>query len=206
MRESPTASTGMEERDRLALSQQIEQAVSRLGQHTVTALIDHPLVLVSAIEAAAKTIARAGGPTPVERFGSKAAEPMSRDDAKRRLDRRTRSIEPGLLIGATEVAAVLGVGSRQAVHARRERGELLGFQNGRRDILYPSEQFDARGRVLPGLAEVLAVFDGEAFEAWAWLSTPSAALDEDRPLDRLWHEQVEEVVTAATGFCQGDFG
>jgi len=200
------ASTRLEEQDRRALGQQIEQAVSRLGQQTVSALIDHPLVLDSAIEAAARTISHVSGATPVEHFGSKAAEPLSYDDAMGRLDSRSKPIESDVLLGANEVATVLGVGSRQAVHARRERGQLLGFQNARRAVLYPREQFDVRGRVVPGLAEVLAVFDGDAFEAWTWLSTPSAALNGVRPLDQLWDEEIEAVVCAAMGYRQGDFG
>lgn len=170
-------------------------------------MIDHRLVLDSAIETAAKTIERVDGDVrAVERFGSRAAEPLPALEATRRLDVRTRAIDPEGLIGAAEVAALLGVGSRQAVHARRERGQLLGFRNGRRDVHFPREPFDERGRVAPGLAAVLALFDGDAFEAWTWLSTASSALDEARPLDRLRGGDIDAVIAAATGYLQGDFG
>ena len=146
-----------------------------------------------------------------QRLGTPAAEPLSAADGEAWVQGRTihrPATDDEDLLGAAAVADLVDV-SVQAVHARRARGALIGFRHGRRDVWFPRAQFDERGRTVPGLAEVLAVFDGDGYAAWCWLTAPSLALDEDRPLDRLWRagrSAVPEVVAAAHGPLQGDFG
>lgn len=196
-----------EDRDRRMLERRIGQAVSRLDDRARQALLNEPDVLYTVLDATAKRLGEARRSTP-ERLGSRGGdETLSPADARAWVEARTiaRPFDDEL-VGTGDVATLLGLGSRQAVHGRRARGALVGFVNGRRDVLFPRTQFDERGRVVPGIAEVLSVFDGEAYEAWSWLNAPSAALDGDRPLERLRRGETEAVVAAARGYLQVDFG
>jgi hypothetical protein len=57
---------------------------------------------------------------------------------------------------AKKTMELLGVSTRQALGERRRKGQLLGLPVGERRILYPRWQFDANGKLLSGLDEVLA--------------------------------------------------
>lgn len=95
-----------------------------------------------------------------------------------------------------QVASHLGL-SRQAVDKRRKAGKLLGLTMGRRGFLYPSWQFARRG-VLPGWETILREL--AAHDPWAqviFMLSPSDRLSEQRPLDVLRHERVDEVKEAA---------
>ena len=186
----------------------VERAVDRLDPAARSTLIAHPEALDRALRLVTST---PEAEDDAERLGEPAAAPLSAADGDAWLRARTvhRPIgDDEHLLGAAAVADLVDV-SVQAVHARRARGALIGFRHGRRDVWFPRDQFDGRGRTAPGLAEVLAVFDGDGYAAWCWLTAPSLALDEDRPLDRLWRagrSAVPEVVAAARGHLQGDFG
>lgn len=196
-----------DDRDRQVLEQRIGQAVSRLDDRARRALLNEPDAIYTVLDATARRLSEKGRVAP-ERLGSRADdETLSPADARAWIEARTivRPVDDEL-VGAGDVATLLGLGSRQAVHGRRARGALVGFVNGRRDVLFPRAQFDERGRVVPGLADVLAVFDGEAYEAWSWLTASSAALDDDVPLERLRSGDIEIVIAAARGHLQGDFG
>src|SRR5829696_10288282 len=52
------------------------------------------------------------------------------------------------------LAMKLGVEPRR-LDVRRRAGELLGVRAGSDDYLYPTFQFDAGGRTLPGVARVI---------------------------------------------------
>ena len=170
-----------------------------------------PELVDEAIGALARRVDAEGRDAPGSsrpyRLGTPASAPLSVADGEAWVEARTTRrplAENEDCAGAREVAELAGI-SRQAVQARRMRGTLIGFFHGRRDALYPREQFDGRGRILPSLGEVLEVFDGDGRQAWSWLTRPCAALDDARPLDRLRDDAVEEVVAAARGHLQGDF-
>lgn len=194
-----------EERGRRTLSEHIERSLNRLDQQALTTLLENPDRLDAALDAAVQRTLE--GKRVPERLGSAPGERLSERESREWVAARTRRrpLEDECL-GVTEVAELLGLGSRQAVHGRRARGTLIGFVNGRRDVLFPRAQFDERGRVPAGLDAVLAVFDGDGWEAWTWLTTPTVALDEARPLERLRKGDTALVVAAARGHLQGDFG
>ena len=70
--------------------------------------------------------------------------------------------------------------------------------------LFPTAQPDDEGRVLGGIEEVLALLP-DARWAWQWLNEPSAALDDDAPLERLRQGDRATIVAAAHGVAQGGF-
>lgn len=98
----------------------------------------------------------------------------------------------GPLIAADQVAELLGVGSRQAVHDRARRGGLLALRRGSRQVRFPAFQFleqpgSTTRTVLPGLGQVLAVFADAGIDTWtvaSWLCTPSPLLGARTPA--LW--------------------
>ena len=112
-------------------------------------------------------------------------------------------------VGATALARQLGLASRQTVYDRAARGELIGFDIAGKHR-FPLAQFDERGSVLPGIAEVLKTLGavGDAYAAWGWLTRPNTALDGATPIGRLRGadpERVAEVTAAAAAELDGAY-
>ena len=103
------------------------------------------------------------------------------------------------IIGVSEAAARLGV-SRTTVYDWVARGTLLAWKSTRRGLSIPSAQILGRGKVVPGLAEVVeAVGDPEL--TWAFLTRDWPFADAAAaPLELLRAGRVEEVLGAAPGF------
>lgn len=95
----------------------------------------------------------------------------------------------GPMLGAEQVASLLGVGTRQAVHDRARRGSLLALRRGSRQVRFPAFQLvDRPGSttktVLPELGRVLGVFAGAGVDAWtvaSWFCTPAPLLESRTP-------------------------
>ncbi|MEJ7583208.1 MAG: hypothetical protein WKF43_03795 [Acidimicrobiales bacterium] len=103
----------------------------------------------------------------------------------------------GPFLRSEGVQARLGI-SRQAVAAKSGRRRLLRTITADGEHLYPMWQFD-RGGLVPGLAEILALFPEPALDGWtlaAWLRTPDPELDEP-PLDALTRGDVDRVRAVA---------
>lgn len=90
----------------------------------------------------------------------------------------------GPLLGASEVADLLGVGTRQAVHDRARRGGLLALHRGSRQVRFPAFQLidrpgSATKIVMPGLRGILSAFAAAGVDPWtvaSWFSTPAELL------------------------------
>ncbi|MDV2981619.1 UNVERIFIED_CONTAM: hypothetical protein Q9R71_31040 [Actinomycetes bacterium ARC8] len=70
--------------------------------------------------------------------------------------------------------------TRQALEKRIAAGKLLACVTSDRVRLYPVWQFTDSGKLLPGLAEVLAALRQGTVDGWtiaAWLTTPVEELD-----------------------------
>ncbi len=103
----------------------------------------------------------------------------------------------GPFLRSAGVQARLGI-SRQAVAAKAARRRLLRTITADGEHLYPLWQFDGGG-IVPGLAEVLAMFPERAVDGWTlagWLRTPDPDLDE-APLDALSRGEVARVRAVA---------
>lgn len=95
----------------------------------------------------------------------------------------------GRMLGAGELAQLLGIGTRQAVHDRARRGGLLALRRGSRQVRFPAFQLTDRPGsvtqvVLPGLAAILKVFDAADVDPWtvaSWFCTPSELLEAMTP-------------------------
>ncbi len=103
----------------------------------------------------------------------------------------------GGAVGPAALAGTAGV-SRQTVDAWRKAGRLLALDRGKRGWAFPAWQA-AEGRILPGLAEVLAVLT--ASDAWSKLVfflTPDPRLGGERPLDLLRRGETTRVLELAS--------
>ena len=99
-----------------------------------------------------------------------------------------------------QAAQLLGV-SRQAVDERRRRGVLLGCRTADGYWVFPAIQFDDRGHVRPGAAELvgrLANADADGWTQAAWTATPLDRLDGLSPVEYAQQEGgVNESLAAA---------
>lgn len=103
------------------------------------------------------------------------------------------------MIGVSEAAKRLEV-SRTTVYDWVEKKTLLGWKSTKRGLTIPAEQILGRGKVVPGMAQVLEIID-ESELAWAFLSEEwPFADDAARPIDMLKAGDVEKVVDAAPSF------
>lgn len=91
--------------------------------------------------------------------------------------------------------------SRQRLDTRVREGTLLMCLTSDRQRVYPVWQFDIKGGVLPGIAEVIEVFRGVGLEpGWAvakWLNVPNPDLGDSKASALLAAGEVEAVVNAA---------
>ena len=85
------------------------------------------------------------------------------------------------MLSSNEVAARLGLKSRQSVHDWLRKGKIVGWQTARRGYMFPARQLDERNRPIESLGDIVALFEG-AYAAWFWLTTPRNALDGEEPL------------------------
>lgn len=103
------------------------------------------------------------------------------------------------LIGVSEAAARLEV-SRTTVYDWVARTILLGWKSTKRGLTIPAEQILGPGKVVAGIAQVLAIIDDPEL-AWTFLSEEWPFADDvARPIDKLKAGHIEDVVNAAPGF------
>lgn len=109
--------------------------------------------------------------------------------------RKTRLLadDPEML-NAAAFAALLGL-SRQALHEKRKRGEVLGLAQAKRDYWFPEYQIDEHGRILPGLSKVLSAFDKDPWPAHRFLTSPHDGLDGATGREALAAGRVDDILT-----------
>lgn len=90
--------------------------------------------------------------------------------------------------------------ARSTLHDWQKRGEVVALLVGARKHAYPLEQF-VDGRPVEGLARVVAVAPSPR-SAWLWLVQPSPLLGNQRPIDLLKRDRIDDVVEAARTIYQ----
>ena len=84
--------------------------------------------------------------------------------------------------------------SKQAVEQRRKRNTVLALPTSDKRWIYPTWQFRDH-EVMPGLADVLNVFEGQpAWSVATWLTTPSSELNGKTAVERLTDDPDSEDV------------
>lgn len=116
-----------------------------------------------------------------------------------------RNAEGGGL-SAVEFAERLGVGSAETIRLYRLSGKIFAWEKGERNFRYPAWQI-YRGRMLPGLSDVLAALAAKWLPPLSIVSFfiyPSDELGGKSPLKLLRERRVEEVIGYARRY--GEIG
>jgi hypothetical protein len=129
-----------------------------------------------------------------------ATEPSARAAARlvnrRRVRRSSAGPSEATVDTAEAVRLIRSIHDRKGVDRRRQRGQLLGWRDGRR-IQHPAWQFDERrGDTRPGLDRVLAALREVAPDpqaAHALMTAPRADLEGATLADLFARERVELV-------------
>lgn len=124
--------------------------------------------------------------------------------AKKEIARRTMPIKEENLLTSDELAARVGLKTRQSVHDWLRKGKIVGWRGAKRGYVFPKGQLDERGRPPEGLERITPHFDG-GYTVWFWLTTPRNSLDGVEPLTLLRKGEIDRVLDAAIGDRQGDF-
>lgn len=101
----------------------------------------------------------------------------------------------------------LGV-SRQALADRDRRGTLLACRTSDGHLVYPVLQFGRNGQVRPGVVDAVGILKRAGADGWAigtWLTTPSAAFDNESAVDYLVvHRSSKEAVDRVRAVATAD--
>ena len=183
----------------------LHEAAGRLSPAHVAALIAHPDAVRSALAVAADalTLDDARGPA-LETIAGAEPVRVGAEEAAGRLAGRTRESAPETLLTSDELAARVGLKTRQSVHDWLKKGRIVGWRGARRGHVFPAGQLDERGRPFDGLDRVAGLFD-DGYAAWVWLTTELSSLDGATPLTLLAGGEIDRVAKAAEGDRQGDF-
>jgi hypothetical protein len=168
---------------------------------------ESPDTITLALTSALAALAGKGARTSRKRVGSRRAPRiLSATEATRRLDARTRALDPHApdLLGSDDFARAMGLKTRQSVLDRLARNLIVGWRAGNGSYRFPLAQLDDRGRPPEGLDKLLPLFE-DGHQAWAWLTTPMANLGDRTPLERLRDTDLDAVMKAAQADAQGDF-
>ena len=183
----------------------LHEAAGRLSRAHVAALVAHPDAVCSALAVAADVLTM-DEPVrqEVETIGRAEPVRVGAEEAAVRMAERTREGASGTLLTSDELAARLGLKTRQSVHDWLRKGRIVGWRGAKRGHVFPAEQFDDRGRPIDGLDRVVGLFH-DGYAAWMWLTTEMASLDGAMPLTLLAAGEIDRVAKAAEGDRQGDF-
>ena len=183
----------------------LHEAAGRLSPAHVEALVAHPDAVRSALAVAADVLTLDdAGRRELETIGGDEPRRVDTEEVDRRLGARTRDGAPEALLTSDELAARVGLKTRQSVHDWLKKGRIVGWRGARRGHVFPAGQLDERGRPFDGLDRVAGLFD-DGYAAWVWLTTELSSLDGAMPLTLLAGGEIDRVAKAAEGDRQGDF-
>lgn len=182
----------------------LHEVASHLSPAHVAALVAHPSAVRAALAVAADALVANEAGRMVESIGGVEPQSISSGETARRMSARTRKGLPETLLTSDELAARVGLKTRQSIHDWLKRGRIVGWRGAKRGYVFPAEQLDDRDCPLEGLDRVAEQFD-DGYAAWVWLTTERASLDGVKPLTLLAKGEVDRVAEAVEGDKQGDF-
>ncbi len=103
--------------------------------------------------------------------------------------------DEGGCVSAEEAGDILGIG-KAAVHKARGEGRLLGLPRGQNQYAFPVWQISS-GQILPGLREVYAALDCDAWMKASFMLSSNTRLNNEAPLALLRRGETDRVVQAA---------
>ena len=183
----------------------LDKAVGRLSAAHVAVLVAHPDAVCSALAVAADALRAMVEETPdVETINGGVPRRVGADETAQRLSERVREGASEELLTSDELAARVGLKTRQSVHDWLRKGKIIGWPGAKRGYVFPAGQFDDRQQPIHGLERVVGLL-GNGYSTWTWLTTPRLSLDSEPPLKLLADGDIYHVVMAAEGDKQGDF-
>lgn len=192
------------------LDSAFHDATDGLSSATLAELIKNQDAVFSALISFLQALSKTHADTNIEQqpevkiIKGERLHRISAEKAKKELARRTIPIEEKNLLTSDELAARVGLKTRQSVHDWRRKGKIVGWRRAKRGYVFPEGQLDERGRPPGGLEKVTPYFD-DGYTVWFWLTTPRNSLDGMEPLALLRKGEIDRVVDAAIGDRQGDF-
>ena len=111
----------------------------------------------------------------IETITGEAPHYVSSADAYRQMSKRTKPGKSEDLLTTSELAAQIGLKTRQSVHNWLRKGKIIGWRGAKRGYVFPALQFDNLSRPLKGLERITLNF-GDGYAAWVWLTTPHPSL------------------------------
>ena len=186
------------------LEGRLHEVTGHLSPAHVAALVAHPSAVRAALAVAAGALVAKEAGRMVESNGSDEPQRVDSAETARRVSAHTRKGSPETLLTSVELAARVGLKTRQSIHDWLKRGRIVGWRRAKRGYVFPAEQLDDRGCPLEGLKRVAEQFD-DGYAAWVWLTTERASLDGVKPLTLLAKGEVDRVAEAVEGDKQGDF-
>lgn len=163
--------------------------------------------IFSDISASARDRIMAQDTRPASRYpvivlkGAPLTEPLTSEEAERRLAPLTRPASPANwaksdLLDADELARHLGV-SMDLIAEWRSDHQILALHDAEKGDVYPLRQFDLNVPV-KGMREVRAAFSSET-TMWFWMVGPNGCTGREAPIDHLRNGHIAQVVGAARG-------
>ncbi|MEC5383863.1 hypothetical protein VSX64_24395 [Aurantimonas sp. C2-6-R+9] len=127
------------------------------------------------------------------------------DEAKARGATRAAEILNGPdMLTADEFAAAIGA-SRETIHQKRKRHEVLGLEGAKRGVRFPEWQLSADGRLLPELPRLYRALGGHPWTVFRFLLQHHPALDGKTALDALREGRIDAVMATAENVGEGEF-
>jgi hypothetical protein len=172
-------------------------------------LVKHPDAVRLALAAVADVLSSkhqraSSAEAEIEWLGDVEPQKVDAGESDTQMSNRSRPGRMEELLTSEELAARVGLKTRQSVHDWRRKGRIVGWQGAKRGYVFPASQFHQGGKPLDGLDRIVPHFS-DGYTAWIWLNTPRPSLGGAKPIVLLGKGEGDRVVAAAEGDAQGDF-
>lgn len=165
------------------------------------------------LERMAKKAAETGKPVAITMLVDPQAEERNDDAAFESAMARAKTrgaMRVGEILRGTEMlnadafAAAIGA-TRETVHRKRHRHEVLGLEGPKRGVRFPDWQVSSSGELLPDLPKLFQALGDHPWAVYRFLLQKHPELDGSTGLDALREGNVEHVVSAAKAIAEGSF-
>lgn len=187
----------------------LHSVAGALSHVHVAVLVEHPEAVRLALAAVADVLSSehqraSSAEAEIEWLGDAESQKVDARESDTQLSSRSRPGRMEELLTSEELAARVGLKTRQSVHDWRRKGRIVGWQGAKRGYVFPAGQFDRSGKPLDGLDRIVPHFS-DGYTVWIWLNTPRPSLSGAKPIVLLGKGEGDRVVAAAEGDAQGDF-
>jgi hypothetical protein len=108
------------------------------------------------------------------------------------------------MLTADQFAELIGA-TRETVHQKRKRHEVLGLEGPRRGVRFPAWQLANDGKLLPALPRLFKILGDHPWAIYRFLLQEHPELGGKTALDALRSNRIEDVVGTADAISSGAF-